>query len=145
LGTLDAQREVWLNRAGDFIHSARTLFEASGSAPAPVVLLAWQGVENDFKALSVGHGVRHTHDIGELMNHLRDNNVLNQSDITQLSTPCADVTGSRTYNATRYPETDPGYWSSLPRLNIANAVAGAEHVHSFAKAKIASIYASGTR
>lgn len=120
------------------------LFEASGSAPAPTALLAWQAVENDLKALSVGHEIRRTHDIGELMDHLRDNNVLNHSDISQLSSACAAVTGSRTYNATRYPESDPSYWSSLPRESITSAVLGAEHIHNFARAKIASLYASGT-
>jgi hypothetical protein len=109
---------------------------ASSPAP-PIVLLAWQATENDLKALSVGHTPPFTHDKGQIINHLRDNNLITQSEVTQLSSSARIMTGSATYNATRHPETDPGYWSSLPRTAIVNAVEAAGQIHLFTQAKVA--------
>jgi hypothetical protein len=142
------ERQSWLNSAGGFVSSARTLFDISGSAASmrpSIVLLCWQGVENDLKALSVGHTIEHTHNIGHLMDHLRDNSVLSESDIGQLSSYAAAVTGSRTYSDAKYPAKDPSYWSSLPKNNIQNTIFAAEQIHNFTRTKIASIAAAGTR
>jgi hypothetical protein len=125
-----------LNFAGDYLGSAKTLANASGAA-APIVHLAWQATENDFKALSVGYSMPFTHNPGQLVNYLRDNNLLSSNDITQLSADAAIVSGSRTHNAARYPESD-SFWSSLPRQEITNVVFAAERIHHFAEAKISS-------
>ncbi len=116
---------------------------ASGAA-APIVHMAWQSVENGFKTLSVGHNIPQTHDIGQLMDHLRDNNLLGLDDISQLSRDAAIISGSRTYNATRYPESGPGYWSSRPREEIADVVLAAERIYHLVEVKVAHISRNGS-
>lgn len=129
------QRE-WFNRAGDYVASARTLVNSSGPT-APIALLAWQGAENDLKSISEGHSIPNTHDLGVIMDHLRSNNLLTPDDITQLSANARVLTGSATYNDTRYPEKNLTYWSSLPSGAIVNVVEAAEQIHRFTETKIA--------
>jgi HEPN domain-containing protein len=132
----ERKQQEWFSLADNYVVSARTLVNASGSAP-PIVLLAWQAAENDLKALSVGHTPPFTHDIGQIIGHLRDNNLITAGEVTQLSARTTILTGSATYNATRYPESDPSYWSSLPRTAIVNVVEAAEQIHQFTQRKIA--------
>ena len=100
--------------------------------------------EDSLKALVVGHQDMETHDLGRIMNHLRDNNVLNNNDLSNLSSHAAVVTGSATYNDMRYPDNDPNYSVSQPREVVGNAVARTEYFYNFVRAKIASINTSSS-
>ena len=130
--------------ASDYLNSARVLVSAQDFAAAPIILLAWQAIENSFKALAVGHGIPETHDIGEIMTHLLRNGVVTQSELDSIKTYVLWVTGSRTYNATRYPENAPTYWHRFgtwngprrPRRALLIAVSGASHIHEFVKQKM---------
>lgn len=124
------KQQEWLNFGRDYLVAARTLANASGAA-APIMHCAWQAVEDDLKALSVGHTIPTTHDLGEITNHLLANSILKPSDLTQLSSDFSTVTGNSTYSDTKYPDNNPSYWSSLPRSSITNAISAAEHIHSF--------------
>ncbi len=132
----ERERQDWFRFGGIYFEGAAKLLNASGSAP-PIVHLAWQAVENDMKSLAVGHGnIPITHNLGHLMNHLRDSNVLTPTDLSQLSSDMAIVSGSRTYNDARYPENNPSYWYALPREQVTEVVLAAERIHKFTQTKI---------
>jgi HEPN domain-containing protein len=143
----DSQRQRqqgFLNLAEQHLSSAKILFNASGSN-APIILVSWQAAEDSLKALGIGHNEIQTHNLGQIMNHLRDNNILSENDLSQLSSHAAAITGSRTYNDTRYPENAPDYWPSQTRGAIGAAVAGASYFFDFAARKIALVNTSGSR
>lgn len=139
---LAESRKAWLNFGGDYLATAKMAYNASGAA-APIVHLSQQAVENDLKALTVGHSVPITHDLGQVVDHLRFSNVLNESEINQLSSDVAIASGASPYTAARYPGNNPSYWSSLPREKISEVVFAAERIHDFTEHKIATFHSSG--
>jgi|SRR5208282_5169793 len=128
----ERRRKDWSKFASDYF--ATKLLNTSGAA-APIAHLTWQAVENDMKAL-VGHSIPNTHNLGHIMDHLRDSHVLTLTELTQLSSDMAIVSGSRTYNDARYPENNPNYWYDLPRNKVADVVFAAESIHKFTQDKI---------
>src|SRR5437016_5040694 len=93
----------WLRFGGDYLSVAKAAVNVTGSA-APLAHLSWQATENSLKALAVGHSIPMTHDIGKILQHLRDNDMITASEVDHISADLAIVTGSASYNAARYPE-----------------------------------------
>ena len=124
-----------MNYGRGYIAAGETLANASGAAQ-PIVLCAWQGVEDCLKALSVGHTIPQTHDLGRITDHLLANNILKSDDMTQLSSDFSTVTGNSTYSDTKYPDNNPSYWGSLPRSDITNTISAAERIHDFVVVKL---------
>ena len=124
----------WLNRGEGYLNAAKTICDASGSAPV-IAHDAWMASENSLKALSTSYPIR-THDLGEVLDFLQSNSKVTSQEISQIAPALAAVTGSNTYSATKYPDDDPHYWESRKLQEIRDAVNGAQRIHLFVRGKL---------
>jgi HEPN domain-containing protein len=125
--------------AKNYLEAAKLLV-ANGKIGAPVGLLCWQSFENSLKALSAPHNIPETHDLGKIIRHLRANGVLEKGEITDLKLNAYIVTGSHTYNDTRYPEKKNGlvYWQYMSQTTIKDVCRAAEETYLFVGQKVMS-------
>src|SRR5712691_3183375 len=98
----------WLKRGEAYLRAAQIVLKAT-NLPAPVAHDAWMAAEDSLKALSTTPVIQ-THDLGEIINHLRDNGRITGAEISEIAPSLTAVTGSNTYTATKYPESDPVFW-----------------------------------
>jgi len=125
--------------AKNYLEAAKLLV-ANGKIGAPVGLLCWQSFENSLKALSAPHNIPETHNLGEIIRHLRDNGVLEKAEITDLKVNACVVTGSHTYNDTRYPEKKNGlvYWQYMSQTETKDVCNATEQTYLFTEKKVMS-------
>ena len=132
----------WLRRARSFIESAKLLVQNQTIAPIDIGpsigLLVWQGVENSLKAVCSGHSFPISHDLSRIMNHIRSNNLMDKKDLSDLTRSAAVVTGSSTYNDTRYPVNDMNWWERMPRSKLSQVTDAAKFIHEICSRKIQS-------
>jgi len=139
LPELPKKQYYWLKSSTDLLSSSKTLANASG-AFSPIVLIAWQSIENGLKTLAPNADIRDQknmgHDFGKITRYLVGNNILTDNDLTQIGPHLATASGSATYSDTKYPGDNPSYWDSLTRTQVTNVVSAAESVHDFVLAKL---------
>lgn len=102
----------------------------------PIGLLTWQCSENSLKGLSSGHTPPHSHDLDKIMSHLRHNNILTTSEVSELRPYAGIVTGSRQYDDNKYPEKDPLYWQHLSKTSLIDICQNATNIYNFCHNKI---------
>jgi hypothetical protein len=116
----------WLKKARSFISSAKLLSQNKNFTPADigpsVGLLTWQGTENSLKAVCVGHNHPETHNLSLIINHIRSNNLMDKAELSDITRAAAIITGSATYNDTRYPEKDIDWWEGMPSYKLSEVV-----------------------
>lgn len=61
---------------------------------------------------------------------------MSSSDLVQLSSDLAALSGSVTYNDTKYPGDNPTYWDTLPSKDITKAVRASQHIQNFVLQKL---------
>ncbi len=127
--------EEWLDRGEEYLNSARTLCDASGSKPV-IANDAWIASEDSLKALGTAYPKRGNHDLGKVLGFLQSNGRITSQEISQIAPALAAVTGSHDYGATKYPSNDPNYWESRTPKEIRDAVNGAGQIHAFVRVKL---------
>jgi HEPN domain-containing protein len=131
----------WLLKAKGFIENAKLIVEhsqATGSRAPGVGWLAWQGAENSLKAVCTGHTLRKSHDLSEVMKHIKANHLINSAELANISAAAQIVTGSATYNNTRYPENNPKWWESRTQEQLIEVTKAAQSIYEICAKKVVS-------
>src|SRR5437879_3148120 len=98
---------TWITRADGFLDSAGRLAKFADPYAPAVGLLSWQAAELGLKALAEGHGIPYKHDLKIVMEHLKDNDVLDAKTYSELQTYVVTTTSSGSYNNLRYQLSTP--------------------------------------
>ena len=129
----------WLKKARSFIGGAKNILENRNVTEIDmghsVGLLAWQGVENSLKAVCVGHNHPISHDLSQIINHIRSNNLMDRSELSEITRAAAIVTGSSTYNDTRYPEKAIDWWNRMPYYKLSEVVTASQIIFKICQRK----------
>jgi hypothetical protein len=131
----------WLRKANGFIVHAKLLAgqsQVSGSIGPSVGLLAWQGTEDSLKAVCTGHNFPISHNLSIIMKHIKANNLMNNEELTNVSKAAEIVTGSATYNDTRYPESNLEWWENMPKEKLVVVTRAAQSIYETCAKKVAS-------
>jgi len=140
LGEETLSSDQWLANADSFIGGAEKIVQSqvTGSVGLAVGLLVWQGVEDSLKAVCVGHSNPHEHDFSPIINHIKSNSIMSQPELLKICNALSVVTGSATYNSTRYPENDSQYWQSKPQNELVKVTEAARLIYSICTTNIKS-------
>ena len=103
-----------MTRANGFLDSAGRLAKDPDPYAPSVGLLSWQASELGLKALAEGHGIPFKHDLKSVMEHLKDNGVLDPKTLAQLEKYVVTTTSSGSYNNLRYPYENARFWETMP-------------------------------
>ena len=112
--------------------------QATGSRAPGVGLLAWQGAEDSLKAVCIGHTLRKSHDLSDVMNHIEANSLMNSTELAKISAAAQIVTGSATYNDTRFPENDSKWWESRTQEQLIEVTRAAQSIYEICARKVSS-------
>jgi len=128
----------WIIRAKGYLATA----DAAVSGPEPyapaIGFLSWQASEDALKALAEGHSIPYSHNLGNVMEHLRDNSILDSKTHTVLLQSVVTVTMSGSYNSLRYPEANPQYWENMSVEEARLRVEAARQIVRICEAKSSS-------
>ncbi len=134
--------DEWIWKAHNFIENAKLLVQqsshATGSIGPGVGLLAWQGAEDSLKAVCSGHNFPLSHDLSKIMDHIRANTLMTDEELRKISEAAKIVTGSATYNDTRYPENNRNWWENMPKNKLNEVTEAAHSIFEICAKKIIS-------
>lgn len=132
---------AWLKKAKSFLDGAITLVKMNQSSETigpSVGFLSWQAAENSLKAVCTGHNYPRDHNLSNIINHIRSNNLMNESELMSLYRPITIVTGSATYNDARYPNKDLQYWENMPQEILMEVTRAAQAIYDICSTNVSS-------
>jgi hypothetical protein len=123
----------WIRTGGRFVEAALREVDTLNPSGSVAVTNMWIGMEDSIKGVLVNGNVTWNnssgHNLPYLINLAGENSLVTPGQVLELNTAAGVVTSSGTMTNFKYPERDPEFFETIPKVELQDRAGQAKKFH----------------